>query len=240
MTKINDNKLIGGVRMRILSLLFSLLIVSTAFSQSKQGVIAELTGKVKVQRENGVIFDAKIGHKIMEKDIIITQKDSGVRILMRDRNILDISANSKVQIEKYVYDERKDNKQVSILVDQGRMKSIVNQKYDGVKNKFNVKTPIIVAGVRGTVFTTIHDPGKIQSEVITHEGKVEVWPRGGDEKKNLPNKVAVPAGEMVSSSNKELSAPKKTPSEVLTTLDSEDKALLTKDPVFNADSFSFY
>ena len=52
-----------------------------------------------------------------------------------------------MKIEKYTNDAKTDSRQVELKVEYGKVRATVEQKYDGEKNSFNVKTPTAVAGV---------------------------------------------------------------------------------------------
>lgn len=139
-----------------------------------------IAGKVTIVK--GQVFILRSGEKIqvkkditvLESDVIESQPGGTARITMIDSNLVDIYPKSKVEISKYVYKPNQDQKDVELKVDFGKIKSTVNQKYDGAKNKFQVKTPSAVAGVRGTVFTAEYDAVKKVSKVITIEGLVAV------------------------------------------------------------------
>ena len=139
-----------------------------------------IAGKVTIVK--GQVFIVRSGEKIqvkkditvLESDVIESQSGGTARITMIDSNLVDVYPKSKVEIAKYVYKPNQDQKDVELKVDFGKIKSTVNQKYDGAKNKFQVKTPSAVAGVRGTVFTAEYDLAKKVSKVVTIEGLVAV------------------------------------------------------------------
>ena len=54
------------------------------------------------------------------------------------------------------------------------MNPFLKEKYDGEKNKFLIKTPVIIAGVRGTDFIVKHDKTNFVSEVLVIHGSVDV------------------------------------------------------------------
>src|SRR5690606_34258508 len=103
---------------------------------------------------------------------VIAAKDARAKIVMVDKNILNISPETKITIEKYKFDSSKDEKNVSLNVLYGKVRSTVKQKYDGEKNTFNIKTPSAVAGVRGTDFLTGFNPITKTTKIVTFEGQV--------------------------------------------------------------------
>lgn len=157
-----------------LSLSF-LVIFFLAFNTQAAGVVGKVTilkGQVFIKR-GAVRLQVKKDDTILESDIIESEAGTA-RITMIDSNLVDVYPRSKVEIAKYVYKPNENQKDVELKVDFGKIKSTVNQKYDGANNKFQVKTPSAVAGVRGTVFTAEYDAVRKISKVVTIEGLVAV------------------------------------------------------------------
>lgn len=137
------------------------------------GKVTIVKGQVFIVRGSEKI-QVKVDTAVLESDVIESQPGGTARITMIDSNLVDVYPKSKVVIAKYVYKPNQDKKDVELKVDFGKIKSTVNQKYDGANNKFQVKTPSAVAGVRGTVFTAEYDAAKKISKVVTIEGLVAV------------------------------------------------------------------
>lgn len=154
-----------------------LIILFFSFNLFAAGSIA---GKFTIVKGHVLILrganklEAKMGDTVVESDTIEADATGVARITMIDSNLIDIYPKSKVAISKYVYTANENKKNVELNVSYGKIKSTVNQKYDGSANTYQVKTPSVVAGVRGTVFTTAYDPVKKTSEVITVMGLVAV------------------------------------------------------------------
>ncbi len=138
------------------------------------GVVTMVRGKAIQISENGQKSELKKGDKVFETDTITTFATSAVRIVMMDTNIIDIYPNSNLLIKEYVYDPKQDKKNVRLEITVGRVKSTVKQRYDNNRNKYEVKTPVVVAGVRGTVFITEHESESALSRIQTLEGHVMV------------------------------------------------------------------
>ncbi len=155
-------------------LFFLLLLFPFFVFANGYGIATLVKGSVQVMTSDGKNKILKRGDKVFESDTIVTASKSVVRVVMVDTNIIDVYPNSKVFIKQYVYSPHEDIKNVRLEVAAGQIKSTVKQKYDNEKNKYNVKTPAIVAGVRGTIFTTEHELKTGVSHVFTHEGNVIV------------------------------------------------------------------
>ncbi len=175
---------------------FSILMFLFAFSpqanaSSVHGVFKVVKGKVLVKNKSGKQSVARIGMRVYPQDSIKTGKDSRAKIVMTDNNVINVSPETEVKLSKYEFDEKADKKDVLIDVIYGKIRNKVSQKYEG-KNKFQVKTPSAVAGVRGTDFLTSYNPRNRESQVITFEGRVEFGlPNGVD----IANSVVVDAGK---------------------------------------------
>jgi hypothetical protein len=157
------------MKLLILLLAFPVLVAAQGF-----GIATLVKGSPIVEHSAGSKKPLAKGDKVFESDTIVTSANSLVRLVMMDTNVIDIYPNSKVLIKEYIYKPKENQKNVSLEVTEGRIKSTVKQKYDNDKNKFNVKTPVIVAGVRGTIFFTGHELKSGLSHVLTQEGNVMV------------------------------------------------------------------
>ena len=159
----------------IFSLKYSLVIViftlsSLAFAQQPIGVFLIVKNKVQISRGDENI-KVSVGQKVQEGDVVITDIDSRAKIVMNDRNIINVSPSTRFKITKYATDA---NRNVSLDLSSGKIRNNVIQKYDGEKNKFEVRTSTAVAGVRGTRFITAYNPVTKVTHVITLKGQVSV------------------------------------------------------------------
>jgi hypothetical protein len=179
-------------------LLFISALLFIAPKALADGVFMVVKGDVKVEKA-GKLMPAKVGMKVVQTDTIIAGKDARAKVVMTDKNVLNISPDSKIVIEKYVPDQAKGDKNVVLNVLYGKVRSTVNQKYDGEKEKFHVKTPSAVAGVRGTDFISSYNSQSKQAEFVTFEGKVEVGNLGAGGK--IVDSVFVNPGQMTASVN---------------------------------------
>jgi hypothetical protein len=156
----------------------ALAINDRALAGTQVGVFQIIKGEVEVHR-SGEVQPASVGMQVFSQDKIVTKPDARARVQMRDRNILNISPNSSITLEKYVA-----GGSAEIKVDSGKLRSSVQKNsYDGKNRSFSVKTPTAVAGVRGTDFLTSFDPNTQQSQVVTFSGAVAVAaldPSGSD------------------------------------------------------------
>lgn len=143
-----------------------------AEAQSVHGVLRVVKGNVQIKSgKNGQTSRARMGEKVYPKDTVITAKDSRAKIVMVDNNEINVSPESQIEIQNYEFDPAAGKKDVLLNVIYGKVRSKVEQKYDGKTSKFQIKTPSAVAGVRGTDFLTGFQAGV--TNVVTFEGKVD-------------------------------------------------------------------
>lgn len=155
-----------GVLIAIVGLAFS----SYAFAESNYGIFMVVKGDVKVEKTDATTSTAKVGLKVFPGDTIKTATDSRAKITMADRNNIHISPQSVVKIAAYSHEG--DNKNVELQLNEGKVRNEVNNRYDGEKSKFIIKTPSAVAGVRGTDFLVNFDIKTKVTDVVTFKGSV--------------------------------------------------------------------
>lgn len=157
----------------LLSLTF-FTIPCISFADVIHGVFMVVKGDVSVKNTKQAKQKVKVGDKVFPGDVVETGIDSRAKIVMTDRNVINISPETHLEIQKY--ENAGDNKNVEMNLLQGKVRNNVEQKYDGDKNKFIVKTPTAVAGVRGTQFFTSFDPATRITSVVTLRGAVSLAP----------------------------------------------------------------
>jgi len=215
--------------MRHLSLwligVFAFAFFSTsAQAQQVYGELKVVKGDVSIKSGRDMkVTKAAIGMRVFPSDTIKTGKDSRAKILMVDKNEINISPESEIVLQKYVYDPAAGKKDVLLNVLTGKVRSKVEQKYDGTTTKFQVKTPSAVAGVRGTDFLTSFNSSTRQSQVVTFHGKVEFGQPGAGGA--ISNPVMVTPGQMsTAAAGAAPSAPVEMPKQQLASMDKESAA----------------
>lgn len=215
MKTLKNTSLIGAI-------IFSSILSVQAWAQDMSGVMMVVKGDVKVTGKDGKTDSAKVGRKVISGDTITAGADSRAKIVMADKNVINVSPDSKVLIEKYE-NNGKDKKNVELNVMYGKVRASVEQKYDGEKSKFNIKTPSAVAGVRGTDFMAGYSPQTKVTQVITFTGTVAVGTPGPGG--NIQNPVFVQPGQMTQvGSGQAPEPPKAVPKEELNNANKETKA----------------
>lgn len=178
--------------MKTQSILFLFVAAVSINLFASQGLFMVVKGTVKTISKDNLETPAKVGAKVFAGDTVITDADSRAKIVMSDRNVINISPDTRVKIEEYVSEAQNKNVKISLL--EGKIRNNVEQKYDNEKNKFEVKTPNAVAGVRGTQFITSYYESNKTTEIITLNGQVDFRSLTADGRTNA-NATTVKKGE---------------------------------------------
>lgn len=210
-----------------LSTVFVMSAISvSALAEPMYGVLMVVKGSVKVQNASKQSTDAKVGGKVQEGDTIITGADSRAKVVMSDRNVINVNPDTQIQIAKYENDAATGKKNVEMNLLQGKVRNNVEQTYDGEKSKFLIKTPTAVAGVRGTQFLTGYDIKTKMTSVVTFKGAVALATVGANGA--LGVSVTVKKGQMSNAApNSTPDAPKSVPKDDMKRLDGETTASMS-------------
>ena len=133
------------------------------FQGQEQGQAA---GQVK-RVQGTVIFIPKGGYDayyldksapvaVHDGDTLITAKNSRVTLLMLDKSKLTLTPQSKMVIDKSLYDPAANRRDTKLRLLLGRLRAVVS-KITG-DNSYNIQTPTATAGVRGTDFALAVSP----------------------------------------------------------------------------------
>ncbi len=213
---------------KIFIIMCLLVIAFPVFAAQSFGVLMVVKGSVKILKKDDTSTDARISSKVFPEDTVITGKDSRAKIVMSDRNIINVLPETKLRIDQYINNEKEKNVRLSLI--QGKVRNNVEQKYDNEKNRFEVKTATAVAGVRGTQFITSFDKQTNKTEIVTLKGEVAF--QGLDATSNkLTEPVVVKKGE--TSQNQEAGAPPATPTRIdpIELKKIESESVVRKEPV---------
>ncbi len=154
--------------------------------------IQYIKGVVKIEREGNVI-EGKINDFLQKNDILYTEKDSVVDIIIRQKGIIRITDNTKIKIN-FITSEN-----IEIFQDKGSI--ITHLRKLKESENYSIVTPTSVAAVRGTSFIT-----KIINENQTNfaliEGRIEIKNKKGE------TIILEQAGEIIVERDKELSKKK--------------------------------
>lgn len=126
--------------MKRIVLLLSVLMFLSCGKDSITVAIEGFVGDVKV---NGKEITGT-GQVLVPGDVIESGKNSTCDVLVNDKNIIRIGADSKAVLHI-------TSKDSFIAIEKGWMAGVTRSKFTS-EGKYSVKTPTVVAGIRGTSF----------------------------------------------------------------------------------------
>lgn len=160
---------------------FVVAFVTPIFAQSTSfdiyGVITKITKDVAVQLGVDLRWGpAKKGMALEEGARVATGPDSAVEIVFEDGSVLRAESDTAFSVEKANKEESSIELLFSLVC--GRILNNVLTSTD-TKIKYQMKTPVSVMGVRGTIFVVEHRKGdkvpqRGKSDVAVFDGKVAV------------------------------------------------------------------
>ena len=159
------------------------------------GKFTLVEGMVDVLRGGAMpALSVKTGDPVFVKDIIRTKSQAKAEILFVDGNQIKIGQRTRIDISEYMTDEKKS---VGIIkLPRGKVEAIVPPKVvnritlSPEANRFEIQTPVAVAGARGTGYQ-VYQSGNSATIYVT-EGVVYVY------NPKFPDQVIeVHAGEIV-------------------------------------------
>lgn len=174
----------------LLKIILSVVFAKTLYA-SEHGLFMIVEGKVLIQNTTE-IKEAKVNSKILIGETVITDLNSRAKIVMSDRNVINIAANTKLKIEKYT--NTKEDKNVVLTLTQGSVRNDVEQVYNEAESNFEVHTPVAVIGVRGTQFITTYNQSEKTAEVTTLKGQVKFRRRLKENSKQFAESVIIEKG----------------------------------------------
>ncbi|MFK5976131.1 MAG: FecR family protein [Sulfurovum sp.] len=131
-----------------LSLLSLMLLPLLVFGNI--GTISGVKGKSNIHRANKII-KIKNGATIKVRDSITTAKNSKVQVIMKDKTIITIGANSEYSFDTYTYGNGQKPK-VSMELKRGFFRVITGKISKIAPKRFHIKTRSATIGIRGTHF----------------------------------------------------------------------------------------
>jgi len=159
----------------LIFIIFLVIFVSGYVLAQEVGKITAFKGKVDILRAGKApVIEAKINLPVYLKDVIRTKTDSKAEITFKDGTVIRIAPRSRVDISEYFTDA--ETLRATIDLPKGKVAAYVSEEStEKIKkapkvNRFEIKTPIAVGGVRGTDYIVAHYFN--YSTIIVLKGKV--------------------------------------------------------------------
>lgn len=158
---------------------------SSAASEDSIGQVASVTGAATVTRGNAGRAALKVTDAIYAKDILQTEANSALGTTFDDETTFSLSANTRITIDAFVYQQGGHGNLASFNVAAGTasfIASLVAKTGD-----MKIATPEATLGIRGTTGIVEVPPaggataptGKLYPDSDGHVGRIEVFDRQG-------------------------------------------------------------
>ncbi|MEN8245727.1 MAG: FecR family protein [Thermodesulfobacteriota bacterium] len=95
-------------------------------------------------------YRVRPGTMLYKGDILYTMKKGKVRFRMNDGSILSLASETKLELNKSVYNKKKKSRSSFLNMAFGKARFLVVKLINFKRSEFKVKTPTAVCGVRGS------------------------------------------------------------------------------------------
>ncbi|MEP3421799.1 MAG: FecR domain-containing protein [Erythrobacter sp.] len=135
---------------------FSILVAAMAAfvaqpALAEIGRIKNVTSGVQILRD-GRTITARSGLKLEEGDVITTGSRSRVGITLSDDTRMALGPNSRVTLDEYEYDRRRQTGRSVTSINRGSLGVTSGNITRSGRDRMRVRTPTSTLGVRGTTF----------------------------------------------------------------------------------------
>lgn len=115
------------------------------------GQFTEVVGRVDLMKAGKPpVIEVKLKDTVEAGDIVRTKSEAKAQITFIDSTTMDIAPESRLGIEAYMYDLKKDQRHAVLQVFRGLVHTVVSRVYQVQEPDFIMKTHTAVLGVRGT------------------------------------------------------------------------------------------
>lgn len=139
-----------------------------------QAKVTFVSGKVTIKDETGKEKpEPSVGSILNVNDTVITANKSSIELDLGKGNTVRVKSNSEFSVKKLLSSSSKTEQEVFL----GRGMALVNVNKQKKEDTFNITTPTVIAGVRGTKFQVEVNPEKNAKEstrVTVAEGSVAI------------------------------------------------------------------
>jgi hypothetical protein len=157
---------------------------ATAPADNSVGQVATLQGSATVTRGNAAT-PLKIADPIYEKDTLQTALDSSLGITFDDETTFSLSANTRIVVDEFVYQEGGNANAASFNVAAGTAAFVAS--FVAKTGDMNITTDMATLGIRGTTgVVEVPETGaagaptiKLYPDADGHVGQIEVFDRQG-------------------------------------------------------------
>ncbi len=148
---------------KLTKLLAVLLFLSATPTYANIGQIAESKGDSTIKRDN-TAYSGEVGLGLEMNDNVVTA-DGKLRLDFVDDTRVDVTENSRMTIDEFIYDPNTQQGALSMRATLGAVRYASGQIAKNSRQRVNIRTPSATINVRGTDFMMIVD--EIGGSMIT-------------------------------------------------------------------------
>jgi hypothetical protein len=141
-----------------------LLVQPVMAARGRQAPVAKVTessGRVSVTRPAiNKTTPVSLDLPVFLKDVVTTQASSRAKLLFVDNTLLSLAPETRLVIEKYLFDANKKVQRGLVRLTSGAVKLTTSQLMGLKDRRFQIKTTTATVGVRGTEVIVITGRGK--------------------------------------------------------------------------------
>ncbi|GAA5231891.1 LysM peptidoglycan-binding domain-containing protein [Verticiella sediminum] len=152
--------------------------------------IEHLSGDVTLQAAGQAPRPLAPDDVVLDGDVLVTARNGFATLRLADGSLVRVAGDSEVRFDRLGYSVRRKRGDTRVGLTRGRVESSVPRRTAGPANRFEVQTPVMSTGVRGTRFGVSMGPAGAAADVS--EGRVAAQARSA-------GAVAVRAGMGLSS-----------------------------------------
>jgi len=154
------------------------LILLTSHSYAKIGDVIEQVGNTNIERKGGDVYEGVQKDFDVESYDVVKTRDGKTAIQFVDETRVDVTENSKLVIDEFVYDPNTSKGKLALKASFGTVRYASGQIAKNSRQNVQIRTPTAVVGVRGTDFSlTVDETGN--STIILLPSCTEVPAPGG-------------------------------------------------------------
>ena len=138
----------------LLGLILIALLARPAYSNV--GEIGQIKGSGVLEREGKIVIDGDVGVNVKSMDEAVTANGT-MRIDFVDETRVELTQQSRLVIDEFVYDPANDVGSLSMKASLGTVRYASGQIAKKYKQNVKIRTPSATIGVRGTDFVMVVD-----------------------------------------------------------------------------------
>lgn len=129
---------------------------SGAAADTRAGTFKQVQGEVRLGRDDG--RPARPGEPVRAGERIRTGKDGAASIVLKDGTVMVLGPDSTADLSQYRFDTTTQEGSLLVELLQGSVRMVTGLLARVNPERFKIKTPTAVVGVRGTDFIVEANP----------------------------------------------------------------------------------